>query len=294
MPDCLSCIYRNYAIHLFGILRTAQKLKSIITLKKLRIMGLKSLGFIGGGRITRIILQALSNKQIELSSVLVCDTNPEVLEALRKQFPEIQITGTSEIAAKQEIVFIALHPPVIMETLEQIDASISATTQVVSLAPKISIDNLSLKLATKNIARMIPNATSYINEGYNPVSFSAEFSSNEKQSLLEMLMNMGKTFEVEESKLEAYAMISAMLPTYFWFQWKEMQNLGMQMGLSELESKETVQQTLLAAIDLIFDSELNYSDVIDLIPVKPIGENETQISEIYQTKLMGLYQKIKP
>ena len=254
----------------------------------------KSLGFIGGGRITKIFLQALENKKIEFSSVLVCDTNPEVLNALKTQFPKIQTSDSCMDAAKQEIVFIALHPPVIMETLEQIKASVSQTTQVVSFAPKISIEKIVSKLSTKNIARMIPNATSYINEGYNPVCFSSEYSLSEKQSLLEMLSILGNTFEVEESKLEAYAMVSAMLPTYFWFQWKEMQNLGVQMGLNESESKETVQQTLLAAINLFYNSGLSNSEVIDLIPVKPIGEHETQISEIYQTKLMGLFQKIKP
>jgi pyrroline-5-carboxylate reductase len=256
-------------------------------------MKTKSIGFIGGGRITKIFLQALTNKQTELTSVLVCDTNPEVLSALKKQFPAIQLTDSCNLAAAQEIVFIALHPPVIMETLEQIKTSVSAKTQVVSLAPKISIEKIASKLATKNIARMIPNATSYINEGYNPVSFSSEFSSNEKQSLVELLSTLGKTFEVEESKLEAYAMVSAMLPTYFWFQFKEMQKLGVQMGLSESESKETTQQTFLAAIDLFYNSGLSSNEVIDLIPVKPIGEHETQITEIYQTKLMGLFQKIK-
>lgn len=256
-------------------------------------MKTKSLGFIGGGRITKIFLQALTNKQIELSSVLVCDTNAEVLNALKMQFPKIQLTDSCELAAEQEIVFIALHPPVIMETLEQMKASVSEKTQVVSFAPKISIEKMASKLATKNIARMIPNATSYINEGFNPVSFSTEFSSDEKQSLFEMLKTLGKTFEVEESKLEAYAIVSAMLPTYFWFQWKEMQKLGLQMGLNEKESKETVQQTLLAAIDLFYNSGLSNNEVIDLIPVKPIGEHEAQISEIYQSKLMELFQKIK-
>ncbi len=256
-------------------------------------MKTKSLGFIGGGRITKIFLQALANKQIELSSVLVCDTNSEVLNALKKQFPKIQMTDSCELAVAQEIVFIALHPPVIMETLEKMKTSVSEKTQIVSFAPKISIEKMADKLATKNIARMIPNATSYINEGYNPVSFSAEFPTAEKQSLFEMLKTLGKTFEVEESKLEAYALISAMLPTYFWFQWKELQKLGLQMGLNETESKETVQQTLLAAIDLFYNSGLSNNEVIDLIPVKPIGENEAQISEIYQTKLMGLFQKIK-
>ena len=42
------------------------------------------------------------------------------------------------------------------------------------------------------------------------------------------------------------------------------------------------------------DTGLSASDVIDLIPVKPIGEHEQQISEIYKTKLIGLFEKIKP
>jgi len=35
------------------------------------------------------------------------------------------------------------------------------------------------------------------------------------------------------------------------------------------------------------------SEVTDLIPVKAIGEHELQIAEIYKTKLIGLFEKIK-
>jgi hypothetical protein len=34
--------------------------------------------------------------------------------------------------------------------------------------------------------------------------------------------------------------------------------------------------------------------VIDLIPVKPIGEHELQITDIYNSKLIALFEKIKP
>jgi hypothetical protein len=33
---------------------------------------------------------------------------------------------------------------------------------------------------------------------------------------------------------------------------------------------------------------------MDLIPVKPIGENEAEIKNILNTKLIGLFGKIKP
>ncbi|MCX6237088.1 MAG: NAD(P)-binding domain-containing protein [Bacteroidia bacterium] len=257
-------------------------------------MKTNSLGFIGGGRITRIFLQAFANKKSEFESVVVYDTNNEVLTLLKKQFPAIEIVDSVSTAAKQGIVFIALHPPMIMETLDKIAGTVSAKTVVVSLAPKITIEKIASKLKTKNIVRMIPNATSYINEGYNPVTFKPAFAQNEKSVILEMLKLLGNTFEVAEPKLEAYALLSAMLPTYFWFQWNELSKLGIQMGLNEEESKASVQQTLIAAINLMFKSELLPEQVMDLIPVKPIGEHQSQIAEIYHTKLMGLFEKIKP
>jgi len=257
-------------------------------------MKTKSLGFIGGGRITRIFLQALTNQKTEVQSVVVFDTNAEVLQLLKQQFPNIVVAGTAEKAAMQPTVFIAVHPPVIMESLDNIAGVITPDTLVISLAPKITIGKIQSKLNTSHIARMIPNATSFINKGYNPVTFAKDFDPKEKALFLRQMEVLGTIFEVEEAKLEAYAMLSAMLPTYFWFQWKELVNLGQPMGLSEEESKQTVQQTLLAAMDLYFESGLSPEQVMDLIPVKPIGEHQQQIVDIYQSKLTGLFEKIKP
>ncbi|MBN1199155.1 MAG: NAD(P)-binding domain-containing protein [Bacteroidales bacterium] len=252
----------------------------------------KSIGFIGGGRITRIILQAFRNKGFAPENVVVSDTNPEVIGKLRTLFPFI-LEGTPEETAKQEILFIALHPPAIMETLDNIKEIISPDAIVISLAPKITIEKISGKLnELKNVARLIPNATSVINEGYNSVTFSSGFRN--KEEILELMMLLGDTFETEESKLEAYAIISAMLPTYFWFQWQACVKIGEQTGLSPEESRVAVVKTLGKAIQTQFGSGFSYEEVIDLIPVKPIGEHEAQIREIFSEKLIGLFKKIQP
>ena len=257
-------------------------------------MKTKSIGFIGGGRITKIFLQAFQNKQIKFDSVTVCDTNEEVLKALKSQFPNIETCFFADLPAKQDLVFIALHPPMIMDMLDKIRGMVSEQSLLISLAPKISIEKIAAKLDISNIARMIPNATSFINEGYNPISFSPSFSAQEKNEVTELLETLGKTFEVDEAKLESYALISAMLPTYFWFQYNELQGLGGEMGLSEVEAQTAIKETLLAANHLFFDSGLSSEQVIDLIPVRPIGESEDQIKDIYHTRLMGLFEKIKP
>jgi pyrroline-5-carboxylate reductase len=55
-----------------------------------------------------------------------------------------------------------------------------------------------------------------------------------------------------------------------------------------------VKATLKRAWKLYYKSGKSREEVMDLIPVKPIGENEAEIKKIYQTKLMGLYGKVKP
>lgn len=252
-----------------------------------------SIGFIGGGRVTKIFLQAFANEKVEFKSVTVFDTNAETLEALKAQFSFIT-SGSLEQTASQQTIFIALHPPMIMETLDKISGSVAEDALVISLAPKITIDKIASKLKTKSIARLIPNATSYINEGFNPVAFHPDMKKDDKKVIKKLLKNLGKTFETEELKLEGYAITSAMLPTYFWFQFQEMEKIAQQTGLTPEEAVEAVKSTLRKAIKLYYNSGLTPAEVMDLIPVKPIGENQEQIIEIYQTRLMGLFGKIKP
>jgi pyrroline-5-carboxylate reductase len=51
---------------------------------------------------------------------------------------------------------------------------------------------------------------------------------------------------------------------------------------------------MLAALRTYFYSGLQPDEVMDLIPVKPIGEHEAQIKTIYNDKLIPLFEKIKP
>jgi pyrroline-5-carboxylate reductase len=256
-------------------------------------MKTKSLGFIGGGRVTRIFLQAFVNKKAIFESISVFDTNLEVLQALKLQFPFIHILNSASEAAKKDVVFLALHPPVIMETLEKIKTDITDQTIFISLAPKITIAKMSAILPINQIVRLIPNATSVINHGYNPVSFASGMSEIQKWYILEMLNLLGHTFETAEEKLEGYALLSAMLPTYFWFQWNELETIGTEFGLSQAECRESIYETLNAALNTMYRSGMSSEAVMNLIPVKPIGENEDQIKAIYQEKLKTLFEKIK-
>ena len=64
------------------------------------------------------------------------------------------------------------------------------------------------------------------------------------------------------------------------------------VGLTKDESDNTVFETMISALHTMFKSNLAQPDVFDLIPVKPIGDKEEEIMNIYDQKLKGLYTKL--
>jgi len=259
-------------------------------------MKTKSLGFIGGGRITKILLQAFKNNQISFDKIVVFDTNTEVLNMLKSRFPHITTTMDNlKDAASNEIVFVALHPPMVMDTLSKIKDVLNNGTLLVSLAPKITIEKMSAALGGfSNLARMNPSASTIVSKGVNPVAFASGVSSDLKDNFLKIVQPLGYTPEIAESKMEAYAVISAMGHTYFFFQFQKLKELAISFGMDETEAQTAISDMLWGTTETLFKSGMTYSEVADLVPVKPIGEVEETIKGYYDQYLTGIYNKIKP
>lgn len=255
-----------------------------------------SIGFVGGGRIVRIILAAWQKKGFRPKAVVVSDPNPGALNALQHALSGVdhRLIYDNAKAASQEVVFLAVHPPALGEVLPEIAPHLQKDALVISLAPKLRIAAITKLLhGHPRIVRTIPNAASIINQGYNPVAFGAAISHSEKQELLRWFALLGTTPEVDEAKLEAYALITAMGPTYLWFQLDELEALSRSFGLSPADAKEAIGEMIHGTAALLHNAGLAYEEVVDLIPVKPIGEHEAQIRGIYRDKLGVLYTKLK-
>ncbi len=258
-------------------------------------METQSIGFIGGGRITRIFLVAFNNASAGIDQVRVFDPEETVLTALKNQFPEI-LASSNDIsdAAGADIVFLAVHPPVMMEILSKIKGGLNPDAIIISLAPKFTIRKMTDALSGfSHIARINPSASSIMNKGLNPVCYSASMTGEMKAIVKELMLPLGSLPEVTEPKIEAYAMISAMGHTYFWPQIQKLKELAISFGMDEPEAQTVIAEMLNGTSETLFNSGLTYAEVVDLVPVKPLGEVETAIIGYYEQYLTALHNKIK-
>jgi pyrroline-5-carboxylate reductase len=255
---------------------------------------MKTIGIIGGGRITRILLQAFKNAHVTFDNIRIYDIEEKVLTSLNARFPQIQIAGNLLEVIHADLVILAVHPPVVMETLEKIKAKLKGNTVFLSLAPKFGIAKLESILGDlPNIARMNPSAAAIVNKGVNPVAFSVTFDKTLKESLTDLLKPLGYLPEVTDSKIEAYAVISAMGHTYFNFQLQKLKELAVAFGMNEDEAATAVSKMLAGTTETLFNAGMTYQEVNDLVPVKPMSEVEEIIKGYYDKYLTEIYNKIK-
>jgi pyrroline-5-carboxylate reductase len=259
-------------------------------------MKIQTVGFIGCGRIARILLGGFKAAGVTLPSVIASDLNPGNIDLLRAAFPQIQTAGLDNAKpAAQQLVLLAVHPPAIASALSNIKAALRPDAIVLSLAPKFTIAKLSELLGGFNrLARMIPNAPSIIGAGYNPIAFGSGLSPEEKEALAAFLAPLGECPEVAESKLEGFALLTGMGPTYFWFQLQTLRGLAESFGLSSADITPALKRTVCGATRTLLESGLSAAEVMDLVPVKPLAEDEAGIRQAYQTRLPALFAKIKP
>lgn len=257
-------------------------------------MTFDSVGFVGGGRVARIILGGLRKAGVMPAEVVVSDANAAALEKLKAAFPNVRVTVDNSQPMKAGVVFVALHPPVLADTIRPLATHLRPEAVLISLAPKVTIAKLKETLGGfGRVVRSIPNAASVVNAGFNPVALSADLAGAERDGLLGWLGKLGDCPVVPEEQLESYAVLTAMGPTYLWFQFDEMRKLGESFGLTPDAAGTGLARMVAGAAKTFFESGLTAEEVMDLVPVKPLQEEEAGIRSAYRTRLEGMYRKLK-
>lgn len=257
-------------------------------------MAEKTISFIGGGRVAWLMIRRLKDLEEFGGKIIVSDPNMSCLQKIEAiNYPRLTTTSDNHIAAEADLIFLAVHRPAMAEVIPDIRKYIQKKSVIVSLLPTVTSGFLQRETGAKRIIRMIPNAPSLIGKGFNPVFLPDDFSVKEKEEFEWLFSQWGESPEVQEKELEAYALLTGMGPTYFWFQWLELKKLAGKFGLTVDASGKAIHKMVNASNELLFESGLSEEEVLDLIPVYPMKDDEKTISELFDKKLFAMFSKLK-
>ncbi|MEZ5332816.1 MAG: NAD(P)-binding domain-containing protein [Thermoanaerobaculia bacterium] len=249
----------------------------------------QSIGFVGGGRVVRFLLEGWQRSGALPGPVRVFEPDEEARDRLIESCPEVEL-GDLDGVAGSRLIFLAVHPPIVEGVIGSLSGKLRPEAIVVSLVPKARMSALEAGLGTSRIVRMIPNAPSAIGEGYNPVTYNSGIDATVRRELEALFAPWGEAPEVPEDHLEIYAVVTAMGPTYFWYQIQELRNLAVEFGLTP----ETADR----AIGRMVEGTTRCSSCREAPtrwtswPVRPLREIEPGVVEAIDTRLRRLYGRL--
>jgi pyrroline-5-carboxylate reductase len=250
----------------------------------------KKLGFLGGGNMAEAMIKGmLSGGFIKAKNIFVSDVVATRQEFLHSEY-KVKATGDNrDVAAKCDILVLAVKPQVVKKVLEEIHDLVDAHKLIVSIVAGVAIITIDEILRAGqdkkvSIVRTMPNTPALVQEGITAIASGTYVSKTDVKVSHRLFEAIGQTVDVEESHMDAVTGLSGSGPAYIFMIIEALSDAGVKMGLSREVSYALTVQTVLGSAKLAQESGKHPGELKDMV-TSPGG---TTISGLHTLEGGGL------
>lgn len=215
-----------------------------------------------GGAIARGLAKG---SLVRVEDIRVSNPSPGKLEALKAEFPDMQVTAdNSEAVAGADIVVLAVKPWMVGEVLHKLQ--LKETQMLISIAAGIKLGELWQMLGQKGnpLFRVIPNTA--ISEMQSMTLVSCSQASQEQiQLVLDIFSEMGLAMLIPEEKMAAATAMTSCGIAYALKYIQAAMQAGIELGVRPKDGMRMVAQSLKGAAELILANDTHPSVEIDKV-----------------------------
>ncbi len=230
----------------------------------------KKIGFIGCGKmasaIIKGVLSACCKPEVEIKG---SEINCEIAELAQNRLGIDVLTDNRLLTIDSDVIFIATKPNYVSQVLEEIKDEITPEKLVVSIAAGVCTEKIEKIIGQRRVIRVMPNTPALVQEGMSGVCKGAYASEEDAQFVMNLLSNIGKVIEVEESQIDIVTAISGSGPAFFYQVIEDMAHAGEKLGLEYEKSLLLATQTAIGSAKMVLNrGELPVQTLIDNVATK--------------------------
>lgn len=224
------------------------------------------IAIIGAGNMGGAIARGLAKGSlVRVEDIRVSNPSPGKLEALKAEFPDMQVTADNgEAVAGADIVVLAVKPWMVGEVLNKLQ--LKETQMLISIAAGIKLGELWQLLEQKGnpLFRVIPNTA--ISEMQSMTLVSCSQASQEQiQLVLDVFSEMGLAMLIPEEKMAAATAMTSCGIAYALKYIQAAMQAGVELGVRPKDGMRMVAQSLKGAAELILANDTHPSVEIDKV-----------------------------
>ena len=246
---------------------------------------------IGGGQIGEALTGGLIASGFDGQDIVVTNRRAERREEFEETY-KVKTTDNNQEAVKgADVVFVCVKPYAIVDMLAEINDSLAKNAVVVSMAAAITLDKLEGAVGPQvSVVRSMPNTPMLVRNGMNIVVPGKNVTSEQLDTVKELLSTVGKVLEVTEDKMDVAAALAGSGPAYYFLVTEALIDAGVNLGLTREQASELANSTAAGAGQLLVESEQNASSLRYGVS-SPGGTTVAALRELEESGIRGAFYR---
>ncbi|CAB4635730.1 MAG: pyrroline-5-carboxylate reductase [Actinobacteria bacterium] len=213
---------------------------------------------IGAGSMGGAILSGLIAAGTAADSITASTATTQSAKALSDKFGiksfalDASASANSDASQGADVLLIAVKPAKVLETLEEIKASVKDGALVISVAAGVTTESMEQAIGSKaSVIRAMPNTPSIVGHGVTGIAKGKSANDNQLALAKDLFETVGQVIVVDEEKINALSTISGSGPAYVFYFAEKLMTAAKKMGFSEKEANLMVRATFLGSATLL-------------------------------------------
>ena len=217
-----------------------------------------SVGFIGGGNMTRAIAGGLLENGIDASRISIAEPLDSQRLNLEQALPGIFVSeNNSEVVARSQCLVLSVKPQIIAAVCKDLAAAVMASKPlIISIAAGPRIADIDSWLGGGNaVVRVMPNQPALLGKGISGLYGNEKTDARQLATATEILSAVGPVITVpNEADIDAVTAVSGSGPAYFYLLIDMLAKSGVELGLDASAASKLALETALGAATLAHQS----------------------------------------
>ncbi len=249
------------------------------------------IGFIGNGNMgSAILCGILKNGIAATGDIIVADINEAGLAQSKEKYG-INVTSDNAMAAKSDLLFLAVKPNVVYKVIDEIKSYVTENTIIVSIAAGQSIAKLTEAFGKAvKLVRVMPNTPALVGEGMSGICVNENVKECEIKIVLDIFNSLGKGELVEEYMMDAVTGVSGSSPAYVFMLIEAMADAAVQGGMPRAKAYTFAAQAVLGSAKMVLETGKHPGELKDMV-CSPSGTTIDAVAVLEAENFRGSVMK---
>lgn len=227
----------------------------------------KEIGFIGAGNMGSAMIGGICNSGlVSPDQILVSAHSAATTERIHDTYGVRTTLFNEEVAAKSDILFIAIKPYQFANVLPAIASSLKKNCILVSVAAVQSIAAIeSLLGADIKLVRAMPNTPALVGESMSAICCNDNVSEEELSLVKQLFECFGKAEIVTESMIDAVIGVAGSSPAYVYMFIEAMADAAVADGMPRAMAYKFAAQSVLGAARMVLETGKHPGELKDAV-----------------------------